>query len=89
MNTAGRRAANPKRSPNSDGPNPIVTVRLAGLNPSASPVSAGGCTSTCGCTVPTGFPCCRIAAAADQRASRVCNSVRPAPDARENDMNMA
>ena len=28
-------------------------------------------------------------AAADQRANNVCNSVRPAPPATENDMNMA
>ena len=39
---AGRLPASPNRPSNSDGPKPIVTVRLAGDRPAASPVSAGG-----------------------------------------------
>src|SRR5437764_3326313 len=46
-NAAGRRGASPKRSSNSDGPNPTVTVRCVGGRPTASPVSAGGISSAC------------------------------------------
>ena len=42
----GAGAASPKRSSNSDGPKPIVTVSRAGGRPSASPVSSGGAAAT-------------------------------------------
>ncbi len=85
-NSAGLCDARPNRSPNTEGPSPIVTVKLAGLSPKASPVSPGGWTSTPGCTEPTGTPCWSTAAAADHRASRVCNDVRVAASANVNVM---
>ena len=85
-NDAGLRGPRPKRSSNTPGPSPIVTVRLAGLSPYASPVSVGGCTSFAGCTEPTGLPCCSTAAAADQRASSVCSDLLDAVSDRENVM---